>query len=141
MSLRKSVGNILTRNKRDKIPNPLEGVEIDYYFKASRFSKNSVIISLCLWTVVVDYEGFVYCMYTHHIGEYYKWQEVIYDRMSQHLIRLGVDNLQIKRMLREIEIKKEGHLVKTEYPNGGNRIGINGDDEIHVRREKFTLLR
>ena len=142
MSLRKSVGNILRRGKRDKIPNPLEGVEIDYYFKANRLGgKVSPVITLSLWTVIVDHEGFVYCMYTNHIGEYHTWKEVIYDRMKEHLISLGVDNLQIKRMLRDIEIKKEGHLIKTEYQHGGNRIGINGDDDIHIRRDRFTLLK
>ena len=44
-------------------------------------------------------------------------------------------------MLRDIEIKKEGHLIKTEYQHGGNRIGINDDDDIHLRRERFTLLK
>ena len=142
MSLRKSVGNILRRGKRDKIPNPLEGVEIDYYFKSSRLGgKASTIISLSLWTVIVDNGGFVYCMYTHHIGEFYDWKEVIQDRMREHLIDVGLDKLQIKRMLREIEIKKDGHLIKTEYQHGGNRIGINGDDYIHLRRDRFTLLK
>ena len=141
MSLSKSVGNVLTRAKRAKIPNPIEGVEIDFYYKSGRLGgKVSKVINLSLWTVVVDYEGFVYCMYTHHIGEYHTWKEVIYDRMREHLISLGVDNLQIKRMLRDVEIKKEGHLIETEYTHGGNRIGINGDDDIHVRRDRFTLL-
>ena len=43
-------------------------------------------------------------------------------------------------MLRDIEIKKEGDRIKTEYFNGGNRIGINGDDEIHIRKDTFTLI-
>jgi len=141
MSLHKTTGNILKRGQRDKIPNPIEGVEIDFYFKAERLGgKTSEVITLSLWTVVVDYEGFVYCMYTKHIGEFHIWQEVIYDRMKQHLGELGVDNLQIKRILREMEIKKEGHLIETEYEHGGNRIGINGDDDIHVRKDRFTLL-
>lgn len=141
MSLHKTTGNILTRGQRDKILKPMEGVEIDYYFKASRLGgKVSPVITLSLWTVVVDTEGFVYCMYTHHIGEYFPWKQVIYDRMREHLVRLGVDKLQIKNMLIDIEIKKKGHLIKTEYENGGNRIGINGDDEIHIRRDRFTLL-
>ena len=141
MSLNKPVGNTLRSAKRIKIPNPLEGVEIDYYFKASRIGgKASEVISLGLWTVVVDYEGYVYCMYTNHIGEYNSWQEVIYNRMREHLIELGVDNLQIKRMLRYIEIKKEGHLIKSDYRHGGNRIGVDGTDDIYVRRDRFTLL-
>ena len=142
MSLRHTVGNTLTRGERDKIPNPIAGVEIDYYFKAERFGgKTSKQISLSLWTVVVDYEGFIYCMYTHHIGDYQPWKEVIYDRMHSHLIRLGVDNLQIKRMLREIEIKKEGHLIKNMPIHGGNRIGVDGSDDIYVRRDRFTLIK
>ena len=88
----------------------------------------------------MDHEGYIYCMYTNHIGEYYDWKKVIYDRMSEHLMDVGVDNLQIKRMLRDIEIKKEGHLIQTEFQHGGNRIGINGDDDIHIRRDRFTLL-
>lgn len=142
MRLSKPVGNILTKSDRDMIPNPQEGVEIDYYYKATRFGgKTSKVISLSLWTVVVDYEGCVYCMYTKHIGEYFTWKEVIYNRMREHLIRLGVDNLQIKRMLRDVDIKKEGHLIETEYENGGNRIGIDGTDDIYVRKDRFTYAR
>lgn len=139
MNLNKSYGNTVIKNM-SKILNPLEGVEIDYYFMAQGFAGSKEEISLRLWTVIIDSQGQVYCMCTYHIGHFNPWKAVIRDRMESHLQKVGVDNLQISRMLREIQIKKEGHIIPWDYRVGGNRVGIDGSDEIYIRRDRFTYI-
>lgn len=140
MSLHRALST-LVKNERSQILNTLENIETDYYFMASRFAKSREIISIWLWTVIVDSEGFVYCMKTTHIGDYYEWEQLIRNRIGKHLVALGVDNLIIKRMVRDINIKKEGHIIKLDLRSCGDRIGINGSDEIHLRRDKFNYIK
>ena len=68
MSLKRSVGNTIIHNQRPRIENSLEGVEIDYYFMARRMGGSETVISLKLWTIIVDAQGFVYAMHTKHMG-------------------------------------------------------------------------
>ena len=68
------------------------------------------------------------------------WKEVILDRMESHLFKVGVDKLQTKRLLKEFEIEKEGHLIPWDYRVGGNRIGIDGSDEVYLRKDRFTYI-
>ena len=139
VSLGKSNGNILYRNT-GSIQNPHEGVEIDYYFMAKRFGGSEYEITLRLWTVIIDSKGDIFCMYTSHNGHYSTWKEVISDRMKSHLFKVGVDNLHAKRLLRDFEIKKEGYIIPWDYRVGGNRIGIDGSDEIYIRKDRFTYI-
>jgi hypothetical protein len=140
MSLDHCVGNTLTNSKRPTVANPIGGVEVDYYFMASTFSGSKTHVNICLWTVVVDSEGYVYGMYTKHIGHFETWKDVIRDRIAKHLFSVGVDNLQTRRLIRDIEIKKDGHLIPYNYRIGGNRIGIDGSDELYIRKDRFTFL-
>ena len=142
-ALLKPFGNRLEKTPEGKkvIQNPMEGVEVDYYFMASRFGGSKTQVTINLWTVAVDFDGNIYGMYTHHIGHYGCWKEMISCRIEQHLSKLGVDSLQVKRMLRDIIIQKEGHLIPGDHRQGGSRIGINGSDELYIRKEKFSFLK
>lgn len=126
---------------RITIPNPLIGIEVDYYFMASRFAGSKTEVSITLWTVVVDEEGFVYGLMTFHNGHYEGWDEMIRDRIKEHLIKLNVDALFVKRLVRDLEIKKEGHLIPRDRRVGGTFIGIDGSSELYVRRDRFTYLK
>ncbi|TRO65486.1 hypothetical protein [Christiangramia sabulilitoris] len=141
MSLNHYIGNTLIKNQRSQPANTLGGIEIDYYFMASKFGGSQTEISLNLWTVLVDCDGFIYCMKTIHIGHFSTWKEVIKNRIKDHLVKIGIDSLIIKRLIRDIEIKKEGHIIPKDIRCGGDRIGIDGSDEVYIRRSKFTYLK
>ncbi len=143
-SLLNSLGNYIYKypnHKRQSIPNPMQGVEIDYYFMASRFAGSKTEVPIKLWTVVVDSEGYAYGLYTKHLGHYQNWVKMIRERIATHLFRLGLDPLQTKRIVRDIDIQKEGHIIPTDNRCGGDRIGIDGSDELYVRRDKFTFIK
>jgi hypothetical protein len=141
MSLFNTVGNTITKNQKASPSNNLGGVEIDYYFMASKFGGSKTEIHLRLWTVIVDSEGFIYCMKTSHIGNYLVWKEVIQSRIKSHLIQIGIDGLIANRLVRDIEIKKEGHIIPNDIRCGGDRIGVDGSSEVYIRRTKFSYLR
>lgn len=141
MGLDKSLGNTLTKSQRSEPANTLGGIEIDYYFMASRFAGSKTQISLCLWTVLVDCDGFVYVMKTNHLGHYEGWEEVIAERIRTHLFKIGLDHITVKRLVRDIEIKKDGHIIPNDDRCGGSKIGIDGSDDIYIRRSKFTYLK
>lgn len=141
MNLLKYDGNTITKNSQQKVQHPLEDVEIDYYFMASRFAGSKTEISMKIWTVVIDNRGLIYGMKTKHIGHFENWQLAIEKRLKDHLQRVGIDNLIIKRMVRDIPIEKEGHLIEWDYRCSGDKIGIRGDDEIYVRKDKFTYFK
>lgn len=130
----------IKKNERNEIANSLENIEVDYYFMASKFAGSKEIISIWLWSVIVDNEGFVYCMKTTHIGDYSQWQQLIRDRISEHLFSVGVDNLIVKRLVRDLEIKKEGHIIPTDERSSGDRIGVHGADEVYIRKDRFTYI-
>lgn len=140
MSLHRALSTI-TKKEIPQINNSLYTVEVDYYFMASRFAESREIVSIWLWSVIVDFEGNVYAKKTTHIGDYTEWQLLISNRITEHLKSIGVDNLIAKRMIRDIEIVKEGHLIKTDSRCQGDRIGINGSDDIYLRRDKFTYIK
>lgn len=140
MSLLKYDGNTITKHPQPKVLQPLEDVEIDYYFMATRFAGSRTEINMKIWTVIIDSQGIIYGMYTKHWGNYENWQEVIQKRIKDHLQRVGVDPLIIKRMVRDIPIQKEGHIIKWDYRCSGDKIGIRGDDEIYVRKNKFNYF-
>jgi hypothetical protein len=139
MSLDHYQGHIISKNQKPEITDTLSGVEVDYYFTASLFAKSKTEIAMNLWTVVLDSEGFAYGMLTKHIGNYKNWKEVILNRIEQHLYKLKVDKLQVRRLIRDIEIKKEGHIIPYDVRMAGCKIGITGADEIYVRKDKFSF--
>ncbi|MFV8280609.1 hypothetical protein ACNKXS_03645 [Christiangramia marina] len=136
----KTIGNVIEVKQRNHPANILGGVEVDYYFMATRFGGSSVEISMTLWTMIVDEEGFVYAMRTRHIGPYDNWKEVIRDRIEQHLYKLKLDGLFVRRMVRDIDIKKEGHIISHDPRSAGDNIGIDGSNEVFLRRSKFSYL-
>lgn len=140
MNLLKYDGNTITKYPQQKVQHPMEDVEIDYYFMASRFAGSKTEISMKIWTVIIDSQGLVYGMKTKHIGNYKDWQTVIQNRLKDHLQRVGIDNLIIERMVREIPIKKEGYIIPWDNRCSGDKIGIIGADEIYVRKDKFTYF-
>lgn len=115
------------------------GVEVDYY-RASPFAGSKEIISMMLWTVVVDAEGFIYAYRTSHIGSHDGWKELITNRIYYHLIDVGISALFTNRIARDIEIAKEGHHMPTDERSSGDRIGIHGADEVYIRRDRFTYI-
>ncbi|WP_026838712.1 hypothetical protein [Gillisia sp. JM1] len=131
----------IKKNERNEIANPLENIEVDYYFMASRFAGSKEIVSIWLWSVIVDNEGYVYAMKTTQIGDYFEWEQLIRNRISEHLYTLGVDSLIVKRLVRDIDIKKEGHIIKEDLRSNGDRIGIDGSNEIYLRKDKFSYIR
>ncbi|GHA43555.1 hypothetical protein GCM10007103_25890 [Salinimicrobium marinum] len=140
MSLKRSVGNTIIQNQRSRIENPLEGIEIDYYFMASRVGGSKTEISLKLWTIIVDAQGYVYAMHTKHMGHFEEWETTIHNRMHEHLLIAGVDPLMTKRLLTDIEIKKDGHLIKWDTRCGGDYIGIDGSNNLYIRKNRFTYV-
>ena len=138
--LSNTIGNVLEVKQRNHPANMLGGVEVDFYFMATRFGGSKVEISMSLWTVVVDEEGFVYAMRTRHIGPYHDWQEVIRDRIEHHLYKLKLDGLFVRRMVRDIEINKEDHIIPHNPRSAGDNIGIDGSNEVYLRRSRFTYL-
>ncbi|WP_298527828.1 hypothetical protein [uncultured Christiangramia sp.] len=140
MSLYNTYGNSITKNERPEISNTIQGVEVDYYFTASRFADSKTEINMIIWTVVVDSEGFAYGLRTRHIGNYESWKEVILSRIENHLQKLNIDPLQVKRLVRDIEIKKEGHIIAIDTRRLGNNIGIDGSTDLYIRKDKFTFL-
>ncbi|WP_026914213.1 hypothetical protein [Christiangramia portivictoriae] len=141
MSLLNTYGNTVEKNERPKILNPLHGVEVDYYFTASLFADSKTEVSMIVWTVVVDYEGFVYGLRTRHIGNYKPWKELLLSRIESHLNKLNIDSLQVRRMVRDIEIKKEGHIIAIDTRRLGNNIGIDGSTDLYIRKDKFSFLK
>lgn len=139
MSLRTIFGDPVYFNSGLKVRNPLLGVEIDYYFMAHLLSGSKTELTLKLWTVIIDYEGIVYGMCTHHHGHYFEWKEAIQNRIKRHLLEVGLDNLQVNRMIRDIEIKKKGHIIPFDSRTG-DAIGINGSNELYIRKTKFTYI-
>ena len=140
MSLYRTIGGVVYKNDKPRIINSLLGVEVDYYFMAKRSSKGSNVISLKLWSIIVDHEGLVYGMITQHFGEFQDWEKVIHSRIHEHLLRVGVDMLHAKRMVRDIEIKKDGHLLPYDYRTS-DAIGIEGSNQLYIRKSKFTYLK
>ncbi|MCM8570264.1 hypothetical protein NE848_12795 [Gramella jeungdoensis] len=136
-----SLGEKVEYYKIPKVRKPHEGVEVDYYFMASRFAGHPTEISMDLWTVIIDSEGFAYGLKTSHLGDFHTWKEVIRDRIKEHLYRVGVDNLQVKRLVRDIEIKKDGHRIPNNNCVGGPFIGIDGGRELYIRKDKFTFIK
>lgn len=141
MGLEKIIGNTLVRSQRNEPANTLGGVEIDYYFMASRFAGSSTEISMSIWTVIVDCDGFIYAMRTEHLGRYENWKEVISSRIKMHLYSIGLDNIVVMRLVRDIEIKKEGHLIPVNDRCASERMGIDGSDEVYIRRSKFSYIK
>ena len=141
MSLLKYDGNTITKHPQPKVVNSMEDVEIDYYFMAQRFAQSKTEISMKIWTVIIDSQGLIYGMKTKHWGHYEDWQTVIQSRLKDHLQRVGVDSLIVKRMVRDIPIEKEGHIIKWDYRCTGDKIGITGGDEIYVRKDKFNYYK
>ena len=141
MGLEKIIGNTLIRCQRNEPANTLGGVEIDYYFMASRFAGSKTEISMSIWTVIVDCDGFIYAMRTEHLGRYEKWQEVLAHRIKVHLYSIGMDNIVVMRLVRDIEIQKEGHLIPNNTRCASDRIGIDGSDEVYIRRSKFSYIK
>ena len=141
MGLEKIIGNTLIRSQKNEPANTLGGIEIDYYFMASRFAGSATEISMSIWTIIVDCDGFIYAMRTEHLGSYEKWQEVISSRIKMHLYSIGLDNIVVTRLVRDIEIKKEDHLIPNNDRCVGDRIGIDGSDEVYIRRSRFSYIK
>jgi hypothetical protein len=139
MSLTRALSTI-KKYQRKRISNDLIGVEVDYYYMASPFVKSKEIISIMLWTVIVDAEGFIYAYRTSHIGAHEGWKELFTQRIYIHLIDVGFGQLISNRISRNIEIKKDGHHIPTDERSSGVRIGINGADEVYIRRDRFTYI-
>lgn len=139
MSLTRTLSTI-KKYERPRMINELIGVEIDYYYMASYFAGSRNIISIMLWSVIVDAEGFIYAYRTSHIGDYDGWKELITNRIHEHLLEIGVSALFANRIARDITIKKEGHHIPTDERSTGDRIGIHGADEVYIRKDKFTYL-
>lgn len=136
MSLTKYDGNTIYHNLQ-QITNAHEGVEIDYYFMAKKFGGSQTEISMKIWTVIIDSQSNVYGMKTKHMGHFEDWQKVISDRLKDHLLKVGCTPLQITRMLRDIDIKKDGHIIPWDYRCTGTRIGIDGSNQLYIRKNKF----
>lgn len=137
MSLSRALSTI-SKHEQPQLNNSLYTVEVDYYFMASKFAGSNEIVSIWLWTILIDVEGNVYAKKTTHIGDFTQWKDMISNRICDHLKAVGVDNLIAKRMIRDIEIIKDGHLIKTDTRCQGDRIGIDGSDSIHIRRNRFS---
>lgn len=139
MSLNRALSTI-KKYQRNKIINDLIGVEVDYYYMASPFAGSKEIISMMLWSVIVDSEGFIYAYRTSHIGAHDGWKELITQRIYNHLIDVGISSLFANRIARDIEILKDGHHIPTDERSSGDRIGIHGADEVYIRRDRFTYI-
>lgn len=139
MSLTRALSTI-KKYQQKRISNDLIGVEVDYYYMASSFAGSKEIISMMLWTVIVDKEGFVYAYRTSQIGAYDGWKELITVRIYNHLLDIGINSLITKRISRDKEIKKDGHHIPNDYRATGDRIGIHGVDEVYIRRDRFLYI-
>lgn len=139
MSLTRALSTI-KKYQRQQILNDLEGVEIDYYYMSSFYTGSKTIISMMLWTVIVDAEGFIYATRTSHVGDYYDWKELIRDRIYYHLLDVGVGDLFANRIVRDLDIIKEGHIIPTDERSSGDRIGVHGGDVVYIRKDKFTYI-
>ncbi len=139
MSLTRALSTI-KKYQRQQIQNDLEGVEVDYYYMSSYYAGSKTMISLMLWTVIVDAEGFIYACRSSHVGDYDNWRDLIRDRIYYHLLDVGVGDLFAKRIVRDIVIKKEGHIIPTDERSSGDRIGIHGADEVYIRKDRFTYI-
>ena len=139
MSLTRALSTI-KKYERLHISNDLIGVEIDYYYMASYFAGSRNIISMMLWSVIVDAEGFIYAYRTSHIGDYEGWKELITNRIYVHLLDIGTSALFANRIVRDIYIKKDGHLIPTDDRSTGDRIGIHGADEVYLRKDRFNYI-
>lgn len=136
-----TIGNTITKSQRNQPANTLGGIEVDYYFMANRFGGSKFEISMSLWTIIVDEEGYVYAMRTRHIGHFETWEDVIRGRIQQHIYSIGFDGLFVKRLVRDLEIKKDGHLIPYDVRSTGDNIGIDGSTEIFIRRSKFKYIK
>ncbi|WBL25100.1 hypothetical protein [Zunongwangia sp. HGR-M22] len=100
---------------------------------ATRFIEGTDEISLTIWTIIIDDKENPYVLRTHHLGHYGTWKEVIQNRIISHFHRVRLSDI-IPSVLKRIEIKKEDHIIKHNNLKGGHRIGIDGTDEIYIRK-------
>ena len=128
------VGNTLTKYPFDS-PFVIDSsyIDFDFYFMATRLTKGSDQISLIIWVVLIDDKGGVYCTRTKHLGHFEPWKEVIKNKIIAQLHKVRLSDV-IPRVLSAITITKENHLLKKDYRIGGNNIGIDGSDTIHIRK-------
>ncbi|MCH4822996.1 hypothetical protein ML462_07395 [Gramella lutea] len=133
-------GPTTTKKDREMIPKEIQSkIWVDYYFMAKRFEKDVDIISLNVWVVVKDIEGKYYGKRLRHSGHYATWKEVINNDISNFLLSLQLDFGKVQYIFQNLEIKKEGHIIKYDYRQGGCYLGIDGTDKLHIREDKFHL--
>ncbi|MAM19844.1 MAG: hypothetical protein ABGW91_06245 [Christiangramia sp.] len=141
MSLHNRNGNTIEYRQFQKPQNLLGEVEFDYYFTAKKAWRSSTEIFLSLWTIIVDEQGYAYGLLTRHHGHFEPWKEVISNRICQHLAHLGYDNLIIRRITRDLIVEKEGHLISSKAECVGDRIGIDGSNNLYIRKDRFSLIK
>ncbi len=139
MKLNKYAGNTIIQHQRPQVTNPLEDIQIDFYFMATCFAQSKTEISMKLWSVIIDSDGYVYAMKTRHLGHFEDWKEVIVNRLKDHIHKIGVDPLIVKRIIKDIDINKEKHIIPWDYRCTGTKIGIDGSDKIYIREDKFKI--
>lgn len=110
MSLFNHYGGIFYRRTAEQVVDSHLGIKIDYWYMAKRTSEATSLIDLLICTVIYDYKGNRFeCKSMHH-GDYTPWKEVILQRMENHMLKVGVDKLMTKRIVRDLEITKNKML-------------------------------
>ncbi|MFV8280610.1 hypothetical protein ACNKXS_03650 [Christiangramia marina] len=51
-----------------------------------------------------------------------------------------MDGLFVHRLVSNIDIKKEGHIITHDLRSAGDKIAIDGSNEVHLRRYRFNYL-
>ncbi|WP_373059430.1 hypothetical protein [Zunongwangia sp. H14] len=93
------------------------GITCDYLFSAKRSKKGSNYIYMKVWVFVTSWQGYQYQQYGLHTGDYMEWEKLILKRIEYCLSTYGVDPLQTKRMLREIEPTKDKMIMWDDNMN------------------------
>lgn len=136
-----SLLNTLTtcvKNEKPIVDNSLGHIEVDFYYMAAPYASTKSFINMWVWSVIVDNEGYVYAMLTTHFGDMKDWKQVIRNKILDHLYNVNIHNLIANRLVRDLDINKENHLIPLDDRCNPERIGINGSDTIYIRRDKFT---
>ena len=89
------------------------GLTYEYSYTGRREGQDQ--IELHVTTIVTDWREQVFIRKAWYLGKKGLWKECIRGQLQTHLRDLGVDNLMLKRMLRDFEVSRDRFVDWERY--------------------------